>query len=278
MLQQVFQGFTEARRKFQYDYIFIDGIFLLVWVGLLIKKRKWNAIKFGIITSILVYLIDAVFWWNLPANAHYPPGTTIREYWIGGVKVPKTLGIYFLPKFGADFMMCISYSMFIFPWLWIMFENFIKKNTKEILLFTGLIFCSWLLTPFLSFWLPINDTIVDTVRHMDTQLVVWIVNVTVGYSILTLIYGTNKFGKKNPKYIIYVFTLGCLGSFFMEFPLFITSIRPTGVPFLIFEIFILFNQGAPYLFILYDIVLPKAIPLLKEKILKQTEMPIVIKN
>jgi len=276
MLQQIFQGFNEAWRRFQYDYIFIDGIFFIVWLGLLFKKKKWKPIKFGIITSILVYLIDAVFWWNLPANANYTLGTTIRQYWIGGVEVPKTYSQYFWAKAGADFMMCISYSMFIFPWLWIVFENFVKKNRKEILLFTGFFFFAWLLIPFISFWLPINDTIVETVRHMDTQMIVWIVNVIVGYSILTLIYGTNKFGKKNLKFILYVFIIGSLGSFFMEFPLFLTGIRPTGVEFLIFEIFILFNQGAPYLFIAYDIVIPKVITLMREIFSKKTELPLVV--
>lgn len=278
MLSLIFQDFNEAWRKFEYDYIFIDGIFFLLWLGLLIKKKKWKPIKFGVITSIIVYFIDAVFWWNLPANANYPPGTTIREYWIGGVKVPKALGEYFWPKAGADFMMCISYSMFIFPWLWIVFENFVKKNAKEITIFTGVFFSSWFLTPFLSFWLPINNTIVETVRHMDTQMIVWIVNVIIGYTLLSLIYGTNKFGKKNLKYIAYVFIIGCLGSFFMEFPLFITGIRPTGIEFLIFEIIILFNQGAPYLFIAYDIVLPKVFAILKEKFSKKKELPVIIKN
>jgi len=278
MLHLILQDFNEAWRRFEYDYIFIDGIFFLVWLGLLIKKKKWNPIKFGVITSIIVYFIDAVFWWNFPANASYPPGTTIREYWIGGVKVPKTLGEYFWPKAGADFMMCISYSMFIFPWLWIVFENFVKKNSKEIIVFTGVFFSSWLLIPILSLLLPINNTIVETVRHMDTQMIVWIVNAIVGYAILSYIYGTNKFGKKNPKYIAYVFIIGCLGSFFMEFPLFITGIRPTGIEFLVFEIFILFNQGCSYLFIIYDIVLPKVIMVVKEKFSKKTEVPLVINN
>ncbi|MBY9004637.1 MAG: hypothetical protein KGD73_11735, partial [Candidatus Lokiarchaeota archaeon] len=55
---------------------------------------------------------------------------------------------------------------------------------------------------------------------------------------------------------------------FMEFPLFIYRIRPTGLPFLIFEVFFLFNQGAPYLYILQIEVFPflnKKIKYKKEK-------------
>ncbi|GAI63654.1 unnamed protein product, partial [marine sediment metagenome] len=177
-------------------------------------------------------------------------------------------------KFGADFMMTFSYSMFAFGWLWIMFENFVKKNKREIVLFTSLFFGFWLLTPFLSFWLPIDNTIVDTVRYMDTQITIWIANVVIGYFILFLIYGTNIFNSKNPKIILYVMIIGCLESFFMEFPLLISGIRPTGILFLFFEVFILFNQGAPYLYILYDKVIPWLSRNIKKDQIKEIELAI----
>lgn len=265
MLNITFQGFNEAWRRFQYDYIYIDGIFFIIWVFILIKKKKLKPLKFGIFTGIIVYFIDAVFWWFLPAGTNYPPGTTIREYWIGGVKVPTTYGGYFWQKFGADFMMTFSYSMFIFAWIWIMFENYVKRNYKEILFYTTFFFAAWMITPILSSLLPIDDTIVETVRHMDTQMITWFVNASIGYLILILIYGTNIFKSKDWNVILFVFILGCLGSFFMEFPLFITGIRPTGILFLLYELIILFNQGAPYLYILYD----KIFPLLNKKILKR---------
>jgi hypothetical protein len=261
----IFQSFYEAWRIFEYDYIYIDAVFLIIWISILIKKKKWNPLKFGILISIAIYFIDAVFWWTLPAGPNYPPGTTIREYWIGGVKVPTSYGSYFWPKFGSDFMMIFSYSIFIFPWVWIVFENFVKKNLKEILILTSIFFGAWMLTPIFSFLLPIDDTIVETVRYMNTQALVWLINASVGYLLLVIIYGTNLFKSKDIKVIGFVFILGCLGSFFMEFPLFITGIRPTGILFLLYEIIILFNQGAPYLYIIYD----KILPFLSEKILKR---------
>ncbi len=267
----IFESLTNAERTFQYDYIFIDVFFLAIWLSLIIKNKKWKALKAGVFFAICVYLIDAVFWWNIPAGPLYP-GEYIREYLIGGVQMPHPLGSYFFIKFGADFMMTISYSLFAFTWLWIVFENIKKRDLKEIGLYSGLYFCSWMIIPLLSFLLPINDTIVYTVRHMDTQFSAWVVNVIVGYSILALIYGTNIIKKKNPKIIIYVFVIGCVESFYMEFPLFVFGIRPTNVPFLIYEIFFLFNQGAPYLYTLWDVIFPKIreyfIPTIKERLLK----------
>ena len=245
-----------AARNFQYDYIFFDAIFLTIWVLILIKNKKWSALKAGILFGIFVYFIDAIWWWNSPAGSNYPAGTYIREYWIGGIQMPHPLGEYFLIKFGCDFMMTISYAMYAFAWLWIIFENIEKRDKKEIILYTSLYFGFWMLTPFLSLWIPISDVMVNTVRHMDTQLIAWIVNVIIGYIILAIIYGTNKFKRKKPIIIVYVFIIGLTQSFFMEFPLFLSGIRPTGVIFLIYEVFFLFNQGAPYLFILWDLVIP----------------------
>jgi len=264
----IMQELTNAARNFQYDYIYIDAFFLAIWIGFLIYYKKWATLKAGILFGLCVYFIDAIWWWNMPAGANYPEGTYIREYIIGGVQMPHPLGEYFLLKFGADFMMTLSYSLFAFAWFWIIFENFEKKNIKEIILFTGLYFGSWMATPFLSFWLPIDDRLVETVRHMDTQIFIWIVNVFIGYAVLSLVYGTDKFNSKNPKIIGYVFVIGCLQSFFMEFPLFISGIRPTGVEFLIYEIFFLVNQGAPYIYIIYD----KIIPIITERIKKKPEV------
>ena len=278
MLNSLFESFNQAIREFEYDYIFIDSIFLTIWIAILIKYKKWKPIKFGIFTGFILYFIDCIVWFNVSAGSNYPPGTFLREYRIGGVYMPRPLGDYFWIKFGADFMMTFSYAMFAFGWLWIMFENFVKRNSKEILMFTVVFFTSWLLIPFLSFGIPLNDTLVESVRYMDTQMVVWMVNFLVGYLILYLIYGTNKFGSKNPKIVLFVFIIGCMGAFFMEFPLLISGIRPTGILYLLYNTILMFNQGAPYLYIAYDKVLPWIFAKIKKKIPKEIEITIQIKK
>jgi len=207
-----------------------------------------------------------VWWWNTPINAKFPPGTFIREYWIGDTQIPHPLGVLFWRKFSCDFMMCISYSLFAFPWMWIIYEKISKKSSegtlsaedrKEVAFYTTYFFGAWIAIPLFTLLIPFDDTIIHTVRHMHTQLLGWIINVFVGYSILAIIYGTNILKRKDPKVIGYVFAVGCAESFFMEFPLFISRIRPTGPLFLLFEIIFLVNQGAPYLYIAYDLILPE---------------------
>jgi len=274
LLNNLFESFNQARRLFDYDYIFFDSFFLTIWIAIMVKYKKWNPLKFGIFTGFIIYFIDTIVWFNLPAGNSYPVGTFIREYTIGGVYMPRPLGDYFWVKFGADFMMTFSYSMFAFGWLWIMFENFCKKNLKEILLFTLLFILFWMLIPLFSLIIPLNDIQVDTVRYMDTQMIAWSINLIVGYLFLSLIYGTNKFGSKKPKTILYVFVVGCIGAFFMEFPLLIFGIRPTGVLFLLYEVLFMLNQGAPYLYVLYDKILPLTFVKRRKETLKEIELTV----
>jgi hypothetical protein len=260
------ESFIEPTRFFQYDYVLFDAIFLGVWLFFLIRDKKWEALSFGLVCAIIVYFIDAIWWWNTPANGNYPPGTYIREYWINDMQMPHPLGGYFWRKLSCDFMMCISYSLFAFPWMWMMYEKISKKTSvgsleatdkKEIQLYTGYYFGAWIAIPFLTLLIPFDNAIVHTVRHMNSQLIVWMINLIIGYFLLTTLYGTNIIKRKKPKIIGYVFIVGCAESFFMEFPLFISRIRPTGPLFLLFEIIFLVNQGAPYLYIAYDLVIPE---------------------
>ncbi|TFF89361.1 MAG: hypothetical protein EU548_07610, partial [Promethearchaeota archaeon] len=89
----------------------------MIWIGFFIKYKMWNAIKVGAITGVIVYFIDAIWWFNMPAGPNYPANTFVREYWIGGIRMSRPLGEYFWVKFGADFMMTFSYAMFAFGWL-----------------------------------------------------------------------------------------------------------------------------------------------------------------
>jgi hypothetical protein len=244
--------FFQARRVFQYDYIYIDAFFLLVWLVILLKNKQVKPLLFGLIIAPIIYLIDGHIWWNSSAGPNYPAGTFIREYWIGGRQVLHPPGSFLWLKFGADFMMTISYALFTFPWLLIMFRQmrrgtlFSREAVKYTFLWVGL----WFLIPLLSFHISLDDTPVQAVRHMDSQFPFWIVNLFAGYGLLIIIY------RKNLALVLRIFILGIIGALIMELPLYLFGIRPTGILFLIFEGFFLLNQGVPYLFIAVDKIIP----------------------
>lgn len=247
------QQFADARRIFQYDYIYVDAIFLIFWIIFLFKNKKTNALIFSAIMAPIIYFIDAVIWWNTSAGPGFPVGTFIREYWIGGIQMPHPLGHFFWLKFGADFMMTLSYALFAFSWIWIMFES-IRKNpidTKKIVKYTSVYFIMWILVPLLSIILPINNTIVEAIRRMDTQLPLMIITVVVGYLILLIIY------RKELGLVARIFLVGVMASLIMEIPLYLFHIRPTGIKFIFFEALFLLNLGVPYLFLLWDKLLSK---------------------
>lgn len=246
------EEFYQARRFFQYDYIYIDAFFLLIWLIILIRNKEFQALTFGLIIAPIIYLIDAYIWWNSSAGPNYPAGTFIREYWIGGVHVPRPQGAYLWPKFGCDFMMTISYALFTFPWLLIVFKNLRRKTllSKEVIKYTLIWMVMWFSTPLLSILLSLNDTPVETVRYMNSQFPVWIANLFVGYGLLLIIY------RKNLGLVLRILAVGIVGALIMELPLYLFKIRPTGFLFVIFEGFFLLNQGVPYLFLTVDKVIP----------------------
>jgi hypothetical protein len=246
------QEFFQARRIFQYDYIYFDAFFLLVWLFILFKNREYKPLLFGFVIAPVIYLIDAQIWWNSSAGPNYPSGTFIREYWMGGKPVLHPQGAFLFLKFGVDFMMTISYALFTFPWLIIMFRHLQQRTllSTEVMKYTLLWVGMWFMVPLLSFLVGLDDTPVEAVRHMDTQFPYWILNLFIGYGLLFIIY------RKTTALVLRIFILGIAGALIMELPLYLFGIRPTGILFVIFEGFFLLNQGIPYLFIAVDKVIP----------------------
>jgi hypothetical protein len=251
-------GLIDAERFFDYDYIYFDGIFLVGWLFWLIKTKRYSAIKAGLVFGLLTFFIDSVVWWNLPAGGSFPPDIYVREYWIGADQVPHQFGEILLLKLGADFMMTISYGLFAFTWVWLMFGYWKGQiSKKEIVHLTEYWILSWVLIPWLSIWIPWNDITVHSVRHMESQFVIWIINLIIGYIFLTVIACSGKFGQKEPRRkVLHVFIMGMFVAFMMEFPLFISGIRPVNLLFLLYETIFLFNQGAPYLWVMSERLFP----------------------
>jgi len=59
------------------------------------------------------------------------------------------------------------------------------------------------------------------------------------------------------KTILFVFWVGFMLSFMMESYLLFTNIRPSGFELLLYDSLILTNQGIPYLFVIFDKIIPK---------------------
>jgi len=249
--------FYDARRIFQYDYIYFDAIGLLLWLTVLLSRHEWRAVAVGAVIAPIVYAIDAHMWWNSPAGPGYSGSTYVREYWIAGHQVPHPFGAFLWPKFGADFMMTVSYALFAFPWLIIVFRQLRQGRlwSRAVLGYTALWATIWFCVPLFSRLVALNDTPVVTVRHMRTQMPGWWLNLALGYALLAIVY-RNKL-----KTVARLFVVGFIGALVMEVPLYLFGIRPTGLAYVVFEGVILLNQGVPFLFLVTD----KLVPLLRTR-------------
>ena len=150
-------------------------------------------------------------------------------------------------------MMTISYAMYTFPWLVIVFRNLRegKLLSSSTYTYTLIWLTFWMLIPPLTLTFSINDSEVHAVRYMDTQFRFWIANLVVGYGLLLIIY------RKRLSIALSVIGIGFVGAVIMELPLYLFGIRPTGILFILFEGFFLLNQGVPYVFLVTDKVIPK---------------------
>ena len=216
----------DITRNFEFDYLIFDALFLALYVFFLIRTKRYAALKAGLVCGGLFYLIDGVIWVK----------TGVREY---GLSAPWI-------KHPTDFMMDVSYGIVAFSWVWIAFE---RRGVRDIAIWAAALFSGWLAVPAISRLIPLVDDPVMTVRHMAGQVWLQIVVVLAGYVMLIWL-------RYDLKTILYVFAVGCLLSFMMEFSLLMTRVRPQSVRVLLYETLVLTNQGVPYFFVIRDKIAP----------------------
>ena len=214
-------------RRFQFDYIVFDAVFLALFVAVLVWRKRHAPLAAGVVCGLLIYFIDGVIW----------HAAGVREY---GIAAPWM-------KHPVDFMMDFSYGVVAFGWMWIAFE---RRSWADLAFWTALVLGGWLAVPVVSSCVPLNDEPIMTVRHMQSQVVFQIGAVAAGYALLAVL-------RYDVRTIIYLFGVGCMLGFMMELPLLITGIRPASLDLLVYETLILFNQGVPYLFVVHDKILPR---------------------
>ncbi len=209
-------------RIFGIDYIFFDLIFLVVFISLLIRfKKKIPLIALFAGGLLINFVVDWGIWLHTGIRA-----ITLPINFLGGVFV---FFIWFSLSYGVEY-----------AYVFLMFE---KKSNK--ILWTLLIFGGWLLVAFLSQLIPINDVLITTIRHMSDFRIWRVLIVLIGYSLLFLL-------KYDWKKISYLFFIGFLVHFMMEFSLFISGIRPGSFLILLENSLIEFNMCVPFFYLLYD--------------------------
>jgi len=219
----------EVIRNFSLDYILFDLIFLIIFLALLIKfNKKIPLLVFFVGGLAINFIIDWGIWLH----------TGIREISLPANFIGGSL-LFFL-------WFSLSYGV-EYSYVFLMFE---KKSNK--IAWTALVLTGWVLVAFLSQWISLNNSSITTIRYMSDLRLLRIILVIVGYSLLFIL-------KYDWKKISYLFFIGFLVHFMMEFTLLISGIRPESFLILLENSLIEFNMGVPFFYILYDKYLKKKI-------------------
>lgn len=214
-------------RNFGVDYIYFDLIFLSVFLGALVFYKKKVALFAFLVGGLGInFLVDWGIWLHTGIREVTLPNPTFRNVFL--------FFIWFSLSYGVEY-----------AYVFLMFE---EKASK--LKWTLFVLAGWLLVAFASQFLSINDSPLTVVRHMSDLRLLRIGIVLLGYGTLFLL-------KYDWKKILYLFCIGFIIHFFMEFTLLVSGIRPGSLLVLLENSLVEFNMGIPFFYLIYDRYLNK---------------------
>ena len=211
-------------RNFGVDYIYFDTAFVAVFLFLLIKNKKLLPLAAFFVGGLLInFFVDWGIWLH----------SGIREIVLPHQN-PANVILFFL-------WFSLSYGV-EYAYVFLMFENTpILSKIK----WTALVFFGWILTAVLSQNLQLNDAGISTIRHMSDMRLLRLGIVILGFGILFL-------KKYEWKKILFLFFVGFLIHFMMEFALLVSGIRPGSFWILAENSLIEFNMGVPFFYLIYQ--------------------------
>ncbi len=182
------------------DFIYLDILFIIIWVSFLIKRKYWTPIKWGLLGWIIYIFVDYVYWYLITQTRHYT-----------GPLDPFLFFLWF----------CISPGFVQFSYVIVMFE---KRNKNELIFWTMLFYIGWTLVSVGSQLLPLNDIIIEVYRDMnvENQRLNELIMVLVNIIIAAALYYKKKLRLED---ILYLFLVGTLVEFGLEFTLSVSGIR-----------------------------------------------------
>lgn len=217
-------------RTLTMDFIYLDLVFISIWMIWLIKKKYWMPIIWGFIGWFIYILVDYYLWYRV---------LNVRTY-----EGPINDVVFFL-------WFCFSPGFVQFSYVFTMFE---KRNRKDIILITMIFYLGWTLIGIGSQLLPIDDRIVRVARNMNeaAQRIVFTALVLLNICIAFILVWKKKLRWQD---VGYLFLVGTLVEFCLEFSLTVSGIRleqGTWSPFLmIVNTLIEFNMGIVLMYLIW---------------------------
>ncbi|TFH30988.1 MAG: hypothetical protein E4G98_01000 [Promethearchaeota archaeon] len=217
-------------RTLHVDYIYFDLIFLTICIIVLMKKRYWIPIIWGIIGWLVYLFVDYYLWYTVMESRTYEGS------------IPPSI---FFQWF------CFSPGFAQFSYVAVMFE---KRSWAQIWKWTVFFFVGWILIGLASQWIPFNDEILRVSRnmHANNQRLTFTI-MTIGNVVIASILCFTK--KWKWEHMFYLLIVGTLVELNLELSLSVSGIRLEQGTWS-WELFIVntlieFNMGIVLMFLLW---------------------------
>ncbi len=224
-------------RIFNLLYIYIDIIWLVIFIIILLFTKRYLAIIVGSVGAIIYFLVDyGIFYHALGTREVNGINTLVLLLWLS-----------------------ISYGFTNFTWIWLWLDRDGFALEWSILIVSG-----WLATALLSQNFGNNFQVISIKRGTSSYHGIMALLMFVGYTIL-IIYNlksnrvdnknNNKLNKPAKKInILWILSIGIIVQFSWEAVLLISGIRAAGLAPLIINSLIETNMGLPYIFLIHKAV------------------------
>ncbi len=208
-------------RSFNTLYIWLDSIWLILFLGILIYRKKYTAITIGFIMGIVYFIVDyGIFYLALSTRV------------VNGAD-----------PFGLLFWLSMSYGFTNFTWIWLLLEKDGKSLEWSMLPIIG-----WFTVSLLSQNFGTSLPLIVISRQIRSYHGVMILILAIGYLFLIV----QNLSASKPKFPIKRLLLIGFGvQFSWEFVLLLTGIRPEGFKPLIMNSLIETNLGMPYIYLIF---------------------------
>ncbi len=212
-----------VKRTFDMDFLYFDLLFTTIWIALLVKRKHYKPLVFGLLGYTVNLIGDYIIWYQITGIRHIET-LPIKDF------------VFFL-YFG------FTYGVVEFSYVTLMFKENTNKGFWTIFLYIG-----WIFNGFASQLFSIDDREIVVWRQMREDRTIQIAMVALGF---LLLYLSTRKTKSTARVVPYVFLVGFLVHFAMEISLLLPGIRPQSLDVLLFNSFLEFNSGAPYLYLMW---------------------------
>lgn len=216
-----------ASRNFNLAYIILDSIFLLIFAGLLLYKKRKLTLLWGLFGGILYFAVDYGIFHH---QTHSRSITGGSMFWV-------------------LLWMSMSYGFTNFAWIWLALKR--DEYIKE---WTFLIFVWWLACPVLANMIPSAE--IRIARTTGAYHGIMGAILFVSY-LAVIIYNLTQSDKSTRVNILRLFIIGVLAQLGWEFSLLVGGIRSNGfstgqkILTLVVNSLVETNLGMPAIYLIY---------------------------